>query len=711
MLLLSFIRFSMKTLLFFSLFIFCFFSATIALAQEKIFVIDSVKNSYLLNDFTYFLEENNQKITPKNLLENSFLQKMSFFNPHKTPPLSNHTYWYKVKIYNRLQHNIDFVLDIGNFPMLEFSIFNQKKQLIKTQKTGSKIPFSQRASAFRATILPFTLAYGDTITLIGKVQIQPDTKANFSDITISLPEIYQKRYSENIEKQLFFQGAMLLMFFYNLFFFFMVRDRAYLYYALYVLSMVLVSVEVYDWVQEMPYLLEILSNLVPLSVTLLYTQFIRYFLNIPQINSKLNRYCSYWVTGRIIFTFVIILVYYQTPSNISNNNMVLIVFILDILLGLVLIYAAWKKNPILASYMVTGYLAMTLPLSAAILKQVIFATTNPETDGVIVQIGVLIELITFSLGLGYRSKVAEKEKLQISEENRRIILEQNTILEQKVTERTLELNEQKQAVEEKNKHIMQNINYARRIQEAFLPKQEQIQKYLADFFILFKPRDVVSGDFYFFEKVENKIIVAAIDCTGHGVSGAFMTMLGNEILHKLVDNDHLTSPDLLLNELHKGVRQALKQAETENRDGMDLSVIVISPPLNPLSYGEVAGDGVVEFAGAKNPLIYIQNSELTLLKADKMPIGGEQKEAERIFSKTEIELSSPTIFYLFSDGFQDQFGGKEYRKFMSANLRKLFLEISEKTMPEQKQILEQTFENWKGRHKQTDDVLVVGIRV
>ncbi|TAD96625.1 MAG: hypothetical protein EAZ97_13725 [Bacteroidetes bacterium] len=674
-------------------------SATFLQAQERIFVIGSVQKEYRLNDFTYFYADSANKISLEQIQKPIF--SLDLYAKPKTAINPKTVYWYKITLTNQIRTQVDFALEIGNFEALDFYIFGQN-QLLKTQKTGKSIPFSQRASAFKANIFPFTLAYGDTLTIIGKGQIQTDAQSYFTDMTLSLPEIYQQKYAKNIEKQLFFQGAMLLMFFYNLFFFFMVRDRAYLYYALYVLSMVLVSVEVYDWLQEMPYLLEISSHIIPLSVTLLYTQFIRYFLNIPQINPKINRYCDYWILGRMIFTLVIMLVYYQTPSNISNNNMVLIAFILDILLGLVLIYAAWKKNPILAGYMVMGYLAMTLPLSAAILKQVIFANTDPETDGVIVQIGVLVELITFSLGLGYRSKVAEKEKLQISEENRRIILEQNVVLEQKVTERTLELNEQKQAVEERNKHIMQNINYARRIQEAFLPKHETIQKHLYDFFILFKPRDVVSGDFYFVEKVEGKVIVAAIDCTGHGVSGAFMTMLGNEILHKLVDNDHLTSPDLLLNELHKGVRQALKQAETENHDGMDLSLVLIDKEKHK-----------VEFAGAKNPLIYIQNKELTLLKADKMPIGGEQKEAERIFSKIEIELNLPTIFYLFSDGFQDQFGGTDKRKFTIAKMKTLFLEIHEKSMSEQKEILNQTFENWRneGKEKQIDDVLVIGIRL
>jgi len=373
---------------------------------------------------------------------------------------------------------------------------------------------------------------------------------------------------------------------------------------------------------------------------------------------------------------------------------------IDILLGLYFIYIAWRNNRLLATYVVLGYVAMTFPLAVAILKQILFESANPDTDGILVQIGVLIELVLFSLGLGYRSKVTEQEKLQAVEENRQIIAQQNTVLEQKVTERTLEIQHQKEAIEKQNLGIRQNINYARRIQAAFLPKEETIKQYIDEFFVFFRPRDVVSGDFYFVEEVQGKVIVAAIDCTGHGVSGAFMTMLGNEILRNLVDNQLITSPDILLNELHKGVRIALKQQDTDNKDGMDLSVIVIEKAQKQ-----------VEFAGAKNPAIYIQNGELFVLKADKMPIGGEQREQERIFSKTSIDISQTTTFYLFSDGYQDQFGGENDKKFMLANMKKIFLEIVYLPMEEQLQIIAANFEQWKGNKEQTDDVLVLGIRV
>jgi serine phosphatase RsbU (regulator of sigma subunit) len=167
---------------------------------------------------------------------------------------------------------------------------------------------------------------------------------------------------------------------------------------------------------------------------------------------------------------------------------------------------------------------------------------------------------------------------------------------------------------------------------------------------------VVSGDFYFFEEVDKKLIIMAVDSTGHGVPGAFMSMIGINLLEEIILSKRNTNPAEILTLLHKKIRFALKQGETDNRDGMDLSIVVIDKEKQ-----------IMEFAGAKNAMIYIQNNELFTLKADKMPIGGEQKEEERIFTKQSVDISQPTTIYLFTDGYQDQFGGKSKKKFMKLN--------------------------------------------
>ncbi len=276
-------------------------------------------------------------------------------------------------------------------------------------------------------------------------------------------------------------------------------------------------------------------------------------------------------------------------------------------------------------------------------------------------------------------------------------------LEDKVIARTAQVVAQSKLLEKKNEDITASINYAFKIQDSMLPDVDKIQRILTDSFILFKPRDIVSGDFYWFGEKDGKIIISAIDCTGHGVPGAFMSMIGDSQLHQIINMDGITAPDIILNKLHIRVRSALKQAETQNRDGMDMAICTIDP------YRKI-----MDCAGAKNPIIYIQDGIINQIKGDKMPIGGDQREDQRIFAKHTIKLDKPTTVYLYSDGYQDQFGGAENRKFMTPRLRNLLYEIHEKPFAEQRQILDETFENWKNykeHSEQTDDVLVIGFKI
>lgn len=274
-------------------------------------------------------------------------------------------------------------------------------------------------------------------------------------------------------------------------------------------------------------------------------------------------------------------------------------------------------------------------------------------------------------------------------------------LEKMVEERTKTIQEQAQELEMQNFKIMGSINAASRIQSAVLPRLDRVQQALPEMFTLFRPRDVVSGDFYWFSENAGRIFISAIDCTGHGVPGAFMAMLGDALLNQIVNIDEITSPDRILNRLHKGVRKALKQDLTENRDGMDMAFCM---------YDKQAG--ILEFAGAKNPLIYIQNGEMHKVKGDKMPIGGVRSpDEERVFTRQVVKVDQPTTCYMFSDGYADQFGGPHNRKFMSKKLRALLLENHQKPFDEQQRILEENLDEWQGDYRQMDDILVIGFRI
>lgn len=254
-----------------------------------------------------------------------------------------------------------------------------------------------------------------------------------------------------------------------------------------------------------------------------------------------------------------------------------------------------------------------------------------------------------------------------------------------------------------NENIKSSINYAKRIQEAMLHKSDLSENQLPNSFVLFRPRDSVSGDFYWVSELKNwydpDVVIAAVDCTGHGIPGAFMSMIGINALNTIIGQG-IAESDQILNALDKEIRSALQQETTGNKDGMDVALCIYRKE-----------KGILEFSGAKNPLVYIQDGALTQVKGDVHPIGGNKPKGTFSFKKHNIPIDEPTTIYLYSDGFQDQFGGEKNTKFMSKHFKSLLLEIHDKPMPEQKAILEQTLNEWMDGQKQTDDILVMGIRL
>jgi len=254
--------------------------------------------------------------------------------------------------------------------------------------------------------------------------------------------------------------------------------------------------------------------------------------------------------------------------------------------------------------------------------------------------------------------------------------------------------------EKRRQKIQDSINYAQRIQHAMLPSEKRLLSALPDHFVFFRPRDVVSGDFYWLgdrQTLNERVIITAVDCTGHGVPGAFMSMVGMDLLSYLVNEKYIINADDILTQLHQNIRQVLNQEETKNQDGMDIALVVWDKK-----------NHILQFSGAKNPLVYVQNGKLHRVKGDKMSIGGEQK---GVFTKHEILLNSPITFYLFSDGFQDQFGGEKGRKFMVKRLRQLFFDIHKQPMKTQKISLAQTLDNWTKNEPQIDDILIIGAKI
>ena len=265
-------------------------------------------------------------------------------------------------------------------------------------------------------------------------------------------------------------------------------------------------------------------------------------------------------------------------------------------------------------------------------------------------------------------------------------------------------------------NITQGIEYAKKIQYALLPDLKIMEESLQNIFIFYQPKDIVSGDFYWFGLCQNKIIVSAIDCTGHGVPGALMSIMANDILNDLIYNQQILNPAYILTEMDRRVKITLKQEYSNNKDGMEMSIVVIDQEKKEMY-----------FSGAKSPIYIIQKKQLLIIPGDKKSVGG-QMSRDIEFNTHTISIQKPTTFYLCSDGYQDQFGGEKGRKFLMGPFRELLFNIHQVPLDVQKELITKTLENWmnpkpfysnlnnkvekiRRRYDQTDDILIIGIRL
>lgn len=260
------------------------------------------------------------------------------------------------------------------------------------------------------------------------------------------------------------------------------------------------------------------------------------------------------------------------------------------------------------------------------------------------------------------------------------------------------INDQKEKLSEKNKEVTDSINYALRIQQAILPSKEDIYSALPNSFILFKPKDIVSGDFYFYQKTGDLIFIAAADSTGHGVPGAMVSVVCSNALNRTIKEFKLTETGKILDKTRELVLETFEKSASEVKDGMDVSLLCID-----------SKNKNIFWSGANNPLWYIQDSELKEIKADKQPIG--KTDSQKPFKTHQIEYKENTSFYLFTDGFADQFGGPNGKKFKYKQFSQLLEKNSSLSPNELSAVIESAFNIWKGELEQVDDVCVIGLKV
>ncbi|MES2591134.1 MAG: SpoIIE family protein phosphatase [Bacteroidota bacterium] len=294
----------------------------------------------------------------------------------------------------------------------------------------------------------------------------------------------------------------------------------------------------------------------------------------------------------------------------------------------------------------------------------------------------------------------ETEKKKVDEKIKKLWTQSMAIHKEK--ER---INEIKTEIEIKHREVIDSVNYAKRIQDAILPSLNDISENLPNSFILFKPKNIVSGDFYWFSLKDGKIIIASVDCTGHGVPGAFMSVIGNTLLNQIVNERGIIDPAEILTQLDFEVTRSLQQTKSgsESRDGMDAAIC-------SFENWNVDSGVVLKYAGANRPLYHVKSGVLQETKADKFPIGGLDYNNLKKFTTHTFQLQKNDSIYISTDGYADQFG-KEDKKLKTKKFKEMLLAIQNSSMNEQKEYLDSFIESWKGNVEQTDDILVIGIKI
>ncbi len=660
-------------------------------------------------------------------------------------------YWTVSNIENITPTPIEILININPYGKNYYYFLDSTGKIVHEDINGSLASWNEKKGFKISHEVSFVLQakqkYSMVIHHFNLWQVRQNTKIEFPVVIENAKQKFKVYYFEQISTQTgfladyfggFAVGIIFVMVFYNLFIYFSVGDRSYLYYVAFLLPTGLYFMHQQDLMSIIlfPNLPIFAKYLRPYYIFIIFIFYIRFTQSLLKTKLRFPRWHQ-WLTKLLILECVmhacnIANVYIGKPhfaSILFNiSNVLLVVIVISCMCTGVVAFRA-KYSP-------AKYYLLACSLSA--IGTIIFIISQSISGYDVIakylmQGGVIAMIVLFSLSLSARINIMKKEitqkELEKETQRRQLIEQQTTILEEQVQMRTVQLqvtnntlnqtndnlNNTLVTVEKQRDNIISSINYALRIQNAIIPKEQEIQKHFPESFVLFRPKDIVSGDFYWFaDKITdtgNKKIIVVADCTGHGVAGAFMTMIGNNILNQIVHNQEITEPNEILNQMTPLLEKTLLHSEGKVKDGMDISIVAIEHRNNSSLRTVISK---IAYAGAMNPLYYVENQEFKEIKADKVPIGGRQKEGFS-YQKHEITFGKleTTTIYLCTDGFQDQFGGTEKRKFMVSKFKKLLLEISKKPMTEQKEILEATISDWisSGNETQTDDILLIGIKI
>jgi len=710
----------------FLLLLWCFLVRIQALAQQPspVILVDSEDKTWLIGQFVEVLEDKTNRLTPEDILQpayqNAFKRNdKEIFNR----PAAQTTYWLRIRIRNQTATPIWMVFDNTFIWRMKYFTTSPTGRLELQAEVGSLLYDKNKLYPSNVYWLPVTYQKDSLVTVYVRIDAEASVIAPIILGTLQNLHVI-KTYNDYTFGG--FVGLVILMLGYNFFLYFVTRDKIYLTYCAYLFCALFVVPYLCNY-QLLTYLFPdswkpLLNEYFMLWQNLVFVAIVVFAIQFLNLRERLPRFSRYLQVNMLVLAVVLPALQLLGLLNFSlifNLFQLFVLLLYFSLLGVGLYLWVWKKDTTAFLYTVAWFWVISFTFVYLFyvngLLPYHYITRNATF------FGISLEILFFSLALGYKINQMRADKEQAQAENLRLVSEQNKILEEKVTERTLALQEANEEIKQNNEEIkaaltivaeqrddiLSSINYAKRIQEAILPRKEIITSLFADSMVLYMPKDIVSGDFYWFAQTEQYIFLAAADCTGHGVPGAFMTVVGENLLRQIITQEDVVSPAKILDKLDQRLLETLNQkdeGQTSARvnDGMDISLMRFDLSLRQLTW-----------ASAKRPLwIYTptpdQNLPPIMLKGDKYPIGSNQYGVKK-FTEQQIKLQPGDRVYTFSDGYADQFGPQG--KFTVGRFRQLLTQMHQLPMQTQAQKLQTAFAEWKQNDKQTDDVLIIGLAI
>jgi serine phosphatase RsbU (regulator of sigma subunit) len=687
------------------------------------------------------LSDVENKFTLKDIIDKDASEFYSPVNDFPYLDFTSHQYWIKFSIHNNTEDS-HFILETARPITNEVDFYQLRGSIIENSfRSGDGYDYSEKVIPHRKNLFPVSLEPGETKDYV--VRVKSDGEV------LTLPvKIYDKTgfFERDYTAQFslgFYYGLMSLVIIIYFFFFIMLKDRSFLYYIGYVFAQAVLqfSLDGYTYHHFFPsggYLANHFVIFIAGVTVVVLLKYVDSFLHLKERNPLMRKiflWCGVLVSVLALMSLVPGTLY-ELAFPIING-----VSLIGIILTVIAIYRLRLTGREVDKYFTVAFTILIAGAVVFILGNFNLAG-NSEIAMSALKISSALEVAILSISMSnkYRKLQKDKEEAQAVafkslEEQNALVEGMNAELESQVKERTAEIEQQKEVLAEINSEMMSSIQYAERIQRAILPSDAHIKALLPESFVFYRPKDVVSGDFYFVENTSTNdgndlVLFAAVDCTGHGVPGAFMSIVGNNFLTQAITEDSVNSTGDALEFLNQGVSRALRQDKNTSgetvRDGMDISLCGYHKDKKKLF-----------FSGAKNPVYIVRQSEsveelgfdvtviegknplksetdnifLTEFKGDTHPIGAYVGDDLKPFVTNVIDLKKDDMVFVFSDGFADQFGGPNGKKYKYKTFKKFLIEISQLTAEEQKSKLIAEYDRWKGDFEQIDDLLVMGIRV